>query len=256
MSDLSWCVEYLAKQNGEDPRAFSSSEETFRALQNVTMPFSLGDEFYERQDAVLQTILASKKVVSAGEIEPIEGKICLYQGDITLLAVDAIVNACNRRLLGCFAPGCHCVDNAIHSFAGLQVRRDLMKVMKEQGHDEPNGKCKVTKGYNLPAKYVFHTVGPIYSGSEKDAEDLKSCYESCLRKANEMGLSSLAFCSLSTGVFGYPNEEAAAIAVGAARAFLSSENRSLEKVVFCVFSERDRRAYQALLSPKESFPAE
>ena len=194
--------------------------------------------------------------VSAGEIEPIEGKVCLYQGDITLLAVDAIVNACNRRLLGCFAPGCHCVDNAIHSFAGLQVRRDLMKVMKEQGHDEPNGKCKVTKGYNLPAKYVFHTVGPIYSGSEKDAEDLKSCYESCLRKANEMGLSSLAFCSLSTGVFGYPNEEAAAIAVGAVRAFLSSENRSLEKVVFCVFSERDRRAYQALLSPKESFPAE
>jgi len=247
MNDLSWCVEYLAKQNGEDLRALSSSKEVFRALQNVTMPVSLGEEFYARQDNVLKEILASKKVVSAEEISPIEGKMCLYKGDITLLAVDAIVNACNRRLLGCFAPGCHCVDNAIHSFAGLQVRRDLMRVMEAQGHSEPNGKCKVTKGYNLPAKYIFHTVGPIYSGSEKDAEDLKSCYESCLRKANEMGLRSLAFCCLSTGVFGYPNEEAAAIAAQTTRAFLSKENQSLEKVVFCVFSERDFRAYQALL---------
>ena len=144
----------------------------------------------------------------------------MYKGDITLIKADAIVNACNNKLLGCFVPGHHCIDNAIHSFAGLEVRRDLMKVMEEQGRDEPNGRCKVTKAYNLPSKYILHTVGPVYSGSKQDNIDLESCYLSCLATADKMNLKSVVFCSLSTGIFGFPIEKASEIAIRTVKKYL------------------------------------
>lgn len=240
MSEIKWCIEYLKRYNGIDALPKLSDEALFRALQNITMPYDLSEEFYLKQDAVLQEILSRKEVM---DVSVFPDGITLYRGDITLLKADAIVNACNDIMLGCFVPGHHCIDNAIHSFAGLQVRRDMMAIMSKQGHDEPNGDCKVTKGYNLPSEYIFHTVGPIYSGQRQDEIDLKNCYLSCLEKADEMGLKSLVFCSLSTGIFGYPIDKASEIAVGTVRRYLSEKNSRLKKVVFDVFSEGDYHVY-------------
>ena len=240
MSDIKWCIEYLKRYNGIDSFPDLPDEALFRALQNITMPYDLSEEFYQKQDGVLQEILSRKEVV---DVSGFPDGITLYRGDITLLKADAIVNACNDKMLGCFVPGHHCIDNAIHSFAGLQVRRDMIAVMNAQGHDEPNGDCKVTKGYNLPSEYIFHTVGPIYSGRKQDEIDLTNCYISCLKKADEMGLTSIVFCSLSTGIFGYPIEQASEIAVGAIRRYLSEKNSRLKKVVFDVFSEGDYNVY-------------
>lgn len=245
MTDIKWCIDYLSRYNGIRIPANMNDEQAFRALQNVTMPQELSDEFYARQDAALREILSRKKVT---DVSDFPDGITLYKGDITLLKADAIVNACNNRMLGCFVPGHHCIDNAIHSFAGLQVRRDMMKVMKEQGHDEPNGDCKVTIGYNLPARYILHTVGPIYSGKKQDEIDLESCYRSCLQTADKMGLGSVVFCCLSTGIFGYPIEEATEIAVRTVRAYLRTQNKNIKKVVFNVFTERDYDVYQRILA--------
>lgn len=246
MANINYCIEYLKKVNRVEAKMGLDPESSFRALQNITMPYALSDEFYAEQDEVLKEILSRKTVVDVETLTPLQGNLCLYRGDITLLKADAIVNACNSKMLGCFVPWHRCIDNAIHSFAGLEVRRDMMKVMQEQGHDEKNGDCKVTKGYNLPAKYIFHTVGPIYSGSKQDEIDLRNCYLSCLKKADEMKLQNIVFCSLSTGVFGYPIEEAALIAVNTVKEYLRGET-SLQKVIFNVFSEGDEKVYERIL---------
>ena len=240
MDDIKWCINYLKDKNNIKSLNYLNDESAFRALQNITMPYNLSDEFYIRQDNVLHEILSKKVIVDSSLFND---DISVYKGDITLIKADAIVNACNNKLLGCFVPGHHCIDNAIHSFAGLQVRRDLMKVMEEQGYDEPNGKCKVTDAYNLPSKYIFHTVGPIYSGSMQDDIDLKNCYLSCLKKANEMKLESIVFCSLSTGIFGFPIEKASSIAVRTVKEYLEKENKTIKKVIFDVFSEYDYEVY-------------
>lgn len=244
MDDLTWCINYLKKYNGLDKDFSDNLELNFRGLQNITMPYDLSDEFYVRQDRVLQNILKTKTVTDVNSLPFIDDKICLYKGDITLLKSDAIVNACNSKLLGCFAVGHHCIDNAIHSFAGLEVRRDLMAVMDAQGHDEPNGQCKVTSGYNLPSKYILHTVGPIYSGIHSDDIDLFNCYESCMKKADDMGLKTIVFCALSTGAFGFPIERATRIAIKCVKNYLKRENANIERVVFNVFSNRDYDVYE------------
>lgn len=243
MTDFEFCVEYLQRVNGIRGEIGVSGFNELRALMNVTMPENLSDEFYKRQDLVLQAELSKKQIVNADELTEKRVHICLFKGDITTIRADAIVNACNSQLLGCFQPLHMCIDNAIHTFAGLQMRRDLMKVMREQGCEEPNGKCKVTSGYNLPAKYVFHTVGPIYDHSQRNVIDLTNCYLSCLKKADEMELKTLVFCSLSTGVFGYPIHDASRIAVRTVKSYLEKENKHLEKVIFNVFSDRDYEVY-------------
>lgn len=240
MDNIKWCIKYLKDVNNIKTIMDVDDESTFRALMNITMPFDLSNEFYQRQDNVLKDILSKKKIIDSSIFN--DG-INLYKGDITLIKADAIVNACNSKLLGCFVPGHNCIDNAIHSFAGLQLRRDLIQVMEEQGYDEPNGKCKVTPAYNLPSKYIFHTVGPIYSGSNQDDIDLENCYLSCLKKADEMKLESIVFCSLSTGIYGFPIERAAKIAVKTVRDYLKKENKNIKKVIFDVFSERDNEVY-------------
>ena len=240
MEDIKWCINYLKDKNNIKSLIDLDDKSTFRALQNITMPYDLSDEFYLKQDKVLKEILSKKEVVDA---KIFSDGISIYKGDITLIKADAIVNACNSKLLGCFVPGHHCIDNAIHSFAGLQVRRDLIKVMEDQGHDEENGKCKVTSAYNLPSKYIFHTVGPVYFGSSQDDIDLKNCYLSCLKTADEMKLESIVFCSLSTGIFGFPIEKASSIAVKTVKEYLKKENKTIKKVIFDVFSDRDYEVY-------------
>ena len=220
-----------------------------RCLMNVREPRALSPRFLEAQDALLGAEREAKGVVRVSELAaiPSDERIVLWQGDITRLDADAIVNAANSRLLGCFRPGHNCIDNVIHSAAGLQLREECAQIMRRQGHEEPTGGAKLTKGYNLPAKHVLHTVGPIISGplTEEDRGRLSSCYRSCLKLAEESGLRSVAFCCISTGVFRFPKEEAARIAVETVRECLISGG--MEKIVFCVHGDENLRIYQKLL---------
>lgn len=221
-----------------------------RALMNVRAPHPLPEDFLRLQDELLSKEREARGVVDVMTLPavPADARVALWQGDITRLAVDAIVNAANAALLGCFIPCHRCIDNAIHSAAGLQLRAACAKIMERQGHPEPTGTAKLTAGYNLPARYVLHTVGPIVSGAltEEHRQLLASCYRSCLHLAAEHGLNSVAFCCISTGEFHFPNAAAAEIAVREVRAFLA-EDSAIERVVFNVFKDEDRRIYERLL---------
>lgn len=221
-----------------------------RSLMNIRQPMPLSPGFLALQDEVLGAEREEKGVVEADTL-PVTAahpQIALWQGDITRLRADAIVNAANSALLGCFCP-CHgCIDNAIHSAAGLQLRDECNQIMEAQGHPEPTGQAKLTKGYNLPARYVLHTVGPIIQSgvTERDREKLASCYRSCLELAAERGLETVAFCCISTGEFHFPNREAAEIAVGTVKRFLQTP-MSIRKVIFNVFKDIDAEIYRNLL---------
>ena len=224
---------------GEDPQ-----RRLLRSLMNVRPPLPLKSEFLAVQDELLSAEREERGVVTADSLFADGSKLALWQGDITRLAADAIVNAGNSALLGCFHP-CHgCIDNAIHSAAGLQLRGECAELMKRQGHEEPAGQAKITRAYNLPCRYVIHTVGPVVSGDLTDLhrEQLASCYRSCLELAAAKGLKTVAFCCLSTGVFRFPNEEAARIAVAAVR-----KHDGGLKVIFNVFKDWDYEIYQKLL---------
>lgn len=199
------------------------------------------------QDAYLQSELQQKTVTSLTDLTPVEPQLYLWQGDITTLAVDGIVNAANNALLGCFVP-CHaCIDNAIHTAAGMQLRAACDVIMQQQGHPEPTGNAKITPAFNLPSQFVLHTVGPIIYDevSETDRQLLASCYRSCLKLADENGLQSLAFCCISTGEFRFPNALAADIAVQTVRDYLRETHTQL-KVLFNVFSDKDHAIYRRL----------
>ncbi len=230
-------------EDGESRRYF------LRCLMNLWEPSALSPAFLREQDALLQQEREKKGVVHAAELPTISGepRIALWQGDLTRLDADGIVNAANSQLLGCFRPGHNCIDNVIHSAAGLQLRQECWELMRRQGHEEPAGRAKITGGYNLPARYVLHTVGPIIEGplTQRDRELLASCYRSCMELAEEKDLKSLAFCCISTGVFRFPKEAAAQIAVTTAKREL--EHSGLEKVIFCVHGEENRRIYEKLL---------
>lgn len=227
-----------------------AQRELLRALMNVRPPRPLSAEFLRMQDALLSAEREARGVVDVMTLPavPADARIVLWQGDITRLNADAIVNAANAALLGCFIPCHRCIDNAIHSAAGLQLRAACAALMERQGHPEPTGTAKLTAGYNLPARHVLHTVGPIVHGAltEEHRQLLTSCYRSCLAVAAENGLKSVAFCCISTGEFHFPNAAAAEIAVREVRAFLA-ENTSVERVVFNVFKDADLHIYERLL---------
>ncbi len=230
------------------------SEETaqrrlLRSLMNVRPPMPLSPDFLALQDELLSAEREKKGVVNGDTLPATAAhpQIAIWQGDITRLKVDAIVNAANSALLGCFCP-CHgCIDNAIHSAAGLQLRDECNRLMTAQGHPEPNGKAKLTGGYNLPARYVLHTVGPIIRDrvTGRDRAELASCYCSCLELAAEQGLQSVAFCCISTGEFHFPNQEAAEIAVKTVTDFLQAPT-SIQRVIFNVFKDLDAQIYRDL----------
>jgi len=241
--------EYRA-QAGTFPQDTNAQRRLLRSLMNVRPPKPLKPDFLTVQNELLSEKRREKGVVEADELpaSAADSRLVLWQGDITRLAVDAIVNAANSALLGCFCP-CHgCIDNAIHSAAGLQLRDECNAIMEKQGHPEPMGRAKLTGGYNLPAGYVLHTVGPIIRGrvTERDREELASCYRSCLELAAEHGLESVAFCCISTGEFHFPNREAAEIAVDTVREFLRRDT-SIKKVIFNVFKDIDKEIYRELL---------
>ena len=232
------------------PDSLTERQGLMRSLLNVRPPLPVGRELLEAQDAELRMQLADKGIVHLSQIEPCrsDGRLRIWQGDVTRLQVDAIVNAANSALLGCFVPLHRCIDNAIHTYAGMQLRLACAELMERQGHEEPTGQAKLTPAYNLPCRYVLHTVGPIVSGrlTERDCALLQRCYQSCLTLAAAQGLESVAFCCISTGEFHFPNDRAAEIAVGTVREFLKQE-ASIKKVIFNVFKDCDREIYERLL---------
>ncbi len=219
-----------------------------RGLMNVRRAYPVGAEFLQVQDAYLQAEAAAKGITDVADLTPVQPGLYLWQGDITTLKCDAIVNAANSGMTGCYVPNHRCIDNAIHTFAGVELRLACEELMEQQGYPEPTGQAKITPAFNLPCKYVLHTVGPIIDGrvTKEDEALLASCYRSCLELAAEKGLKSVAFCCISTGEFHFPNALAAQIAVKTVREFLSG-NTSVRKVIFNVFKDLDRQIYEELL---------
>lgn len=219
-----------------------------RSLFNIRPPLPATDEFLQVQDAYLREEIARKGVTDITSLRPVQSNMYLWQGDITTLRCDAIVNAANSALLGCFCP-CHgCIDNAIHTFAGIELRLACAEIMEKQGYEEKSGRAKITSAFNLPCRYVLHTVGPIVRGTVtgRDEKQLASCYRSCLELAEQKKLKSIAFCCISTGEFHFPGDRAAEIAVRTVTEF-TKESQSEIKVIFNVFRDTDYEIYKKLL---------
>lgn len=250
---LLYLIQYLLNENRElqpleIPVKDMERKRLLHSLMNVRPPRPISKEFLEVQGAYLKEELREKGTVSLADLSAKEPGIYLWQGDITRLSVDAIVNAANSALLGCFVP-CHgCIDNAIHSAAGVELRLECSRIMERQKSKEPAGKAKITKAYHLPCRYVLHTVGPIIQGdlTNRDCDLLSDCYRSCLELAAEYHLKSIAFCCISTGEFHFPNEKAAEIAVHTVREY-QKKNPDQMEVIFNVFKDRDYNIYQKLL---------
>ena len=242
-------AEHPSCRKQEIPADSGRQKILLRGLMNVRTPKPIGADFLAVQDEYLQAETVQKGITDVGNLSPIQPGLYLWQGDITTLKCDAIVNAANSGMTGCYCPNHRCIDNAIHTFAGVELRLACEEIMQRQGHPEPTGQAKITPAFNLPCNYVLHTVGPIIQGQVTEADEaaLASCYRSCLSLAAEHGLESVAFCCISTGEFHFPNELAAEIAVKTVKEFLAQQT-SVRKVIFNVFKDLDEAIYRQLLS--------
>ena len=244
--------ELLKEQPGyrdmEIPANADAQRRLLRSLMNVRMAAPVDDGFLQIQDAYLQEENRKKGFVTLADMEELQEDIYFWRGDITRLAVGAIVNAANSGMTGCYQPCHNCIDNCIHTYAGMQLRSFCSEMMVEQGYAEPTGQAKITPAYNLPCQYVIHTVGPIVQGklTQKDQDLLRSCYQSSLDLAEEKGIESIAFSCISTGVFCFPNARAAEIAVETVKEHKAQTGSDI-KVVFNVFKEEDEGIYRRLL---------
>ena len=247
---LNYLISYLlSERNDMDISIPTDSKEQFdlyRSLVNIRPAVKASAEYLKAEDEFLQKMTAQKGITDIADLQPVEKNIYLWKGDITTLKCGAIVNAANSGMTGCYRPCHNCIDNCIHTFAGVGLRYECAQLMKAQGHEEPTGSAKITSAYALPCQYVIHTVGPIVSGhlTDEHCRLLKSCYSSCLELAEQNGIKSIAFCCISTGVFGFPQKEAAEIAVSTVREFVKSHDI---EVIFNVFSDRDFEIYRKLL---------
>ena len=249
-----YLLHYLLQENTQvtDKRIPSSEQEQkmlLRGLLNIRMPRKTTPEFIKIQDEYLQAELAAKGIVDIADLQPIQSDLYLWQGDITRLRCGAIVNAANSQMLGCFCPNHGCIDNAIHTFSGIQLREACARIMRQQGCEEKTGTAKITPAFNLPCEFVLHTVGPIVRGwlTRSDKELLASCYRSCLELADQNKVQSIAFCCISTGEFHFPNDKAAEIAVQTVKEY-KKKTESEIKVVFNVFKDIDKEIYRKLLT--------
>ena len=230
------------------PQSAGEQKALLRSLMNVRMAAPISEVFLQIQDEYLKEETKKKGITDIRVLKSVEEGIYLWQGDITTLKCDAIVNAANSGMTGCYQPCHNCIDNCIHTYAGIQLRNACADLMTKQGYEEPTGQAKITPGFNLPCKYVLHTVGPIVNGSlTKEHERLlASCYRSCLELADEYEVKSIAFCCISTGVFMFPNERAAEIAVRTVRDYRKETNNRIE-VIFNVWKDIDYEIYRGLL---------
>ena len=232
----------------EIPKNSDEQKLLLRALMNVRLPKKINKEFLTVQNEYLSAEISEKGINDVSELEPIQNGLYIWQGDITTLKCDAIVNAANSGMTGCYVPNHRCIDNCIHTYSGIQLRNTCAEIMKKQGQSEPTGTAKITPAFNLPSRYIIHTVGPIINGhaTEKDCKLLADCYSSCLELAADNGLESIAFCCISTGEFHFPNDKAAEIAVNTVKSFMNKET-SVKKVIFNVFKDMDKEIYTKLL---------
>lgn len=230
------------------PAGADDQKMMLRSLMNIRMPDVMDEEFLSVQDEYLLQVNAEKGVVTLADMEEMQPDIYIWKGDITRLKVGAIVNAANSGMTGCYQPCHNCIDNCIHTYAGIQLRLTCAKIMEEQGYEEPTGQAKITPSYNLPCDYVIHTVGPIVQGklTEQHENLLASCYKSCLEIADANKVASIAFCCISTGVFMFPNERAAEIAVKTVKEYKEKTGSSIQ-VIFNVFKDQDEEIYRELL---------
>ena len=230
------------------PSEEAAQRRLLRSLFNIRMPASISPDFLQVQDEYLQEETRRKGITDLSDLRPLEPGLYLWQGDITTLRCDAIVNAANSGMTGCYQPCHNCIDNCIHTFAGIQLRNACAEMMEKQGYAEPCGQARITPAYNLPCKYVIHTVGPIVQGrlTKRHEELLASCYRSCLELAEQNGCKSIAFCCISTGVFGFPKREAAEIAVQTVKDWKAGKNSAIQ-VIFNVFGEEDLAVYRRIL---------
>lgn len=248
-----WLIRRLLQENPSCrslpvPKDESGQRRLLRSLMNIRMPGWPEEEFLQVQDAYLQEEVKNRGIVKLSDIRILRNGIRLWRGDITTLACDAIVNAANSGMTGCYQP-CHsCIDNCIHTFAGVQLRARCAEIMNAQRYAEPTGQAKITPAYNLPCDSVIHTVGPIVQGplTRQHCDQLASCYRSCLQLADQNGIGSIAFCCISTGVFCFPNQKAAEIAVETVTEYLAETKSNIE-VIFNVFQEQDEEIYRRLL---------
>lgn len=250
-----WLIRYLLSEKAQYstvriPDSIQSQKDLLRSLMNVRLPAPVSREFVNIQDDYLTAENLAAGVTDVNDLSPlkIDDRLYLWQGDMTSLRIDAIVNPANSALLGCFCPLHNCADNLVHSKSGIELRLACEKIMKAQGHEEPAGRAKITPAYNLPSRYVLHTVGPIIYGrvTQEDRKRLASCYRACLKLAAENGLKSVAFCCISTGEFHFPNQEAAEIAVETVRGFLQADTQ-VQQIVFDVYKDIDLQIYRRLL---------
>ena len=248
-----YLIRYLLNENTQY-RSISVPDDSFgqkqllRSLMNVRLPKEIGEDFLQVQDEYLKQANREKGIMDYKTLTPCQKGIYLWQGDITALKCGAIVNAANSGLTGCYVP-CHtCIDNCIHTFAGVQLRNECAAIMKTQGHEEETGTAKITSAYNLPCDYVLHTVGPIVGDHvmKEDEKQLESCYRSCLELADRNNIRSIAFCCISTGVFRFPNQRAAEIAVQTVLNYKKETHSDIE-VIFNVFKDKDYEIYSKLL---------
>ena len=251
MSKVNYLIDYLLSERSdlgriEIPETEQDKFRLYRSLVNIRPAEKASDDFLQAEDEYLTSITESKGITDISDLAPVEDGIYLWKGDITTLKCGAIVNAANSGMTGCWQP-CHsCIDNCIHTFAGVRLRYECGQIMEKQGHEEPTGKAKITKAYNLPCDYVIHTVGPIVQGQLTDeyCRLLESSYQSCLELAVQNGIDSIAFCCISTGVFGFPQDKAAEIAVRTVKDFRKTHAIN---VIFNVFKEDDHEYYKKLL---------
>lgn len=249
---LHFLISYMQQEkNIEQSVPDSSNErfEVFRGLANERPAVKISREFLDVQDAFLSEYNAGN-VTEFESLKPVKKQLYIWQGDITALRIEAIVNAANTEMLGCLIPNHNCIDNIIHTKAGAELRLECAELMRKQGRKEAVGRAKITSAYNLPADYVIHTVGPVVQDervSQMKQDLLAKCYRSCLELARQKEIKTIAFCSISTGVFGYPKEKAAEIAVNTVQEYLE-ETGSEIKVVFNVFSKDDLKIYKNLLT--------
>ena len=250
-----WLIRELLKEQSqyhdiEIPQTEKEQKRLLRALFNVRPPMTASNEFLQIQDEYLLQEAKEKGIMKANELPVTEAdeRLVLWQGDITRLEVGAIVNAANSGMTGCYQPNHTCIDNCIHTYAGVQLRLACGQLMEKQGHEEETGLAKITPAFNLPSDYVIHTVGPIVSGklTQQHKDLLESCYRSCLELAENNGVESIALCCISTGVFGFPQKEAAEIAFNTVKQYFK-ENNKIRKVVFNVFESSDYQIYRQLL---------
>lgn len=267
---LNYMLEYL-KEDSDQYKSLDVSDDykekrmAVRSLMNIRMPKEVSKEFLEIQDEFLREEATEKGVISVDEILSVKEtygsnhsyaeKIAIFQGDICSIRIGAIVNAANSGMLGCFVPCHRCIDNAIHSASGVQLRAECNHIMNQrriqygESYEEPTGTATLTKGYNLPADYVIHTVGPIVGNQLNDLlrENLKNCYENVMKCALDHNIRSIAFCCISTGEFHFPNREAAKIAVDTVTDYLDEHGTAFDKVVFNVFKDIDKECYEGVL---------